>query len=1045
MKFEKLGVNQKVPSVTSLQLFRVFIYALFIVIGGFAGSDVALATATVTTLPMISVSADSAVGVSVPLGNIVLTEGAKADIGNGTLNLNAPAGFVFDTSAAVTVTVVNAGGATLAVTGSPATPTSTNLSITTSGSGAGGPGSRATMTWAGLKVKAANGIVPASGNITKSGTATIVGNPANFGTLTKVVGAVARLAFTNAPIVVTAGSTSSWITVQRQDQFGNPVVAEATRTVTLTSDSAGLVTFVPASPLMITNGASFVRFTYVDTKHGMPTITAASTSPTAITAATQQETISPVGINTWNGNGANDAWSNGGNWISNLDPGPGASIHFSGTTRLTPSNNLSPGITYHSIYFDTGAGAFTLAGNQVSLMWTIENNSSNEQTVAMPLHLPDGQTVSLRTILGSGNLTLSGVINGAGNLVKQVYAGDVTRAILSGSNTYSGTTEILAGLLSISSIKNMGSLEPSSLGMPSVGNGTIRMGGGLNSTLIYTGTGDTTDRGIEFAGAGNIALVQNGTGPLTFTGPVTFDHDSIHRLVLDGSGYGEITSAIGNAGTFATRVYKQGAGTWALCGTNTYAGPTWVEEGLLVLCSQGSVDSTAMIRINTGATFDVSAQAVFSLGENTILSGRGVGTEIGTTAATIQGAPGGIIDAGTQPIQLNYNPAAVNGDVEHPSLLVSEGTLVLGGNNFTVDNISGSPLGVGTYRIIEQVNGNVSSAGGHTVSVNGSGVVTGAVLSLSVSGGFVNLVVSEVAYVITWPTASTITYGQSLADSLLSGGLATVPGTFAFSAPATTPDAGTANQSVTFTPDDSGLDPETFDVIVTVEKATATVLLFDLAQTYDGSPKLVSATTSPEGLVVEFTYDGSATAPAGAGSYVVTGTVNEINYEGFATGTLVIAKGIPVVTNLPTASGIYVGQSLTASLLTGGAATVPGTFSFTTPSTTPGVGTAGQSVTFTPDDADNYEAVVFDVSVTVQDIPELAITEISTVGDDVMVAWPGANSWLFSVESTSLLEPGNTWSSHVDYIDMPGVDGTMSIIESNGVDSIRFYRVWMTK
>jgi hypothetical protein len=57
--------------------------------------------------------------------------------------------------------------------------------------------------------------------------------------------------------------------------------------------------------------------------------------------------------------------------------------------------------------------------------------------------------------------------------------------------------------------------------------------------------------------------------------------------------------------------------------------------------------------------------------------------------------------------------------------------------------------------------------------------------------------------VTTWPTASTITYGQTLASSTLSGGSANTPGSFAFTNPTLVPGAGTAPQSVTFTPTDT--------------------------------------------------------------------------------------------------------------------------------------------------------------------------------------------------------------------------------------------------
>src|SRR5262249_56259640 len=74
--------------------------------------------------------------------------------------------------------------------------------------------------------------------------------------------------------------------------------------------------------------------------------------------------------------------------------------------------------------------------------------------------------------------------------------------------------------------------------------------------------------------------------------------------------------------------------------------------------------------------------------------------------------------------------------------------------------------------------------------------------------------------VTTWPTASAITYGQTLASSTLSGGVATPAGSFAFTTPSTAPNAGTAPQSVTFTPTDTAnYNTASSTVSVTVNKA----------------------------------------------------------------------------------------------------------------------------------------------------------------------------------------------------------------------------------
>ena len=71
---------------------------------------------------------------------------------------------------------------------------------------------------------------------------------------------------------------------------------------------------------------------------------------------------------------------------------------------------------------------------------------------------------------------------------------------------------------------------------------------------------------------------------------------------------------------------------------------------------------------------------------------------------------------------------------------------------------------------------------------------------------------------------------------------------------------------------------------------TATVTLGNLNPVYDGTGKSVSVTTTPPGLTVNLTYNGSASAPTNAGSYTVIGTINDPNYAGSATNTLVISE-----------------------------------------------------------------------------------------------------------------------------------------------------------
>ena len=75
----------------------------------------------------------------------------------------------------------------------------------------------------------------------------------------------------------------------------------------------------------------------------------------------------------------------------------------------------------------------------------------------------------------------------------------------------------------------------------------------------------------------------------------------------------------------------------------------------------------------------------------------------------------------------------------------------------------------------------------------------------------------------------------------------------------------------------------------TISPAPATITLGGLAHTYDGTSKVATATTNPPGKTVDITYNGLATAPVEAGSYAVIATVNDVNYVGTASGTMIIS------------------------------------------------------------------------------------------------------------------------------------------------------------
>ncbi len=83
---------------------------------------------------------------------------------------------------------------------------------------------------------------------------------------------------------------------------------------------------------------------------------------------------------------------------------------------------------------------------------------------------------------------------------------------------------------------------------------------------------------------------------------------------------------------------------------------------------------------------------------------------------------------------------------------------------------------------------------------------------------------------------------------------------------------------------------------VTTPKLAATVILSNLTQGYNNTPRSVGVSPTPGGLITIVTYEGSSSAPTNAGSYTVIATVSDVAYEGGVTGILTIATAAIGVT-----------------------------------------------------------------------------------------------------------------------------------------------------
>ena len=156
-------------------------------------------------------------------------------------------------------------------------------------------------------------------------------------------------------------------------------------------------------------------------------------------------------------------------------------------------------------------------------------------------------------------------------------------------------------------------------------------------------------------------------------------------------------------------------------------------------------------------------------------------------------------------------------------------------------------------------------------------------------------------------------------------------------------------------------------------------LNFTGSKTYDGTATFTTGQLAAGNMAYSEaapTITGSATvSSANVGSYTAFSTnslsTTNTNYSvSGGTVAVTINQALPSVTTPPIASDITAGQSLASSTLSGGAGSVPGSFAFTTPSTTPPIGTNSQPVTFTPTDNVNYTTASTSASVTVIGLSE---------------------------------------------------------------------------
>lgn len=566
-----------------------------------------------------------------------------------------------------------------------------------------------------------------------------------------------------------------------------------------------------------------------------------------------------------------------------------------------------------------GDAAFSLTGTSSSGL-SVSYSSSNPAVATV-----SGSTV---TIVGVGSTTITASQSGNTNYLA---ATSVPQTLTVGQASQAITFGALAGRtfgdadFSLTATSSSGlsvSYSSSNTSVATISGNTVTIVGAGSTTITASQPGNTNY--LAATSVPQTLTVVQATQTITFgtLTPKTFG-DSVFSLGAMASSGLTITYSSSNpsvATISGNAVTIIGAGSTTITasqpGDTNYLAATGVPQTLTVAqASQTITFGTLAAKSFGDAPFSLGATASSSLPITYVSSNPAVATVSGNTV-TIVGSGSTTITA-SQAGNGNYLAATSVGQalsVGKASQTISFGPLAartFGDGSFSLGASASSGLSVSYV----SSNPTVATISGNTVTIVGAGSTT---ITASQAGDDHFLAATDAVQSFVVGKASAVVVLQNLS--------ATYDGSAKSASVTTTP----PGLSVDLTYDGSAVAPTnagTYAVVATLSdpnhtgttsgqlvigKATATVTLSGLNQNYDGNPKTVGFSTSPGGLTVDVTYNGSTTPPTNAGSYAVVATIHDPNYSGSSSGTLVVTSSLTVAVSetlvLPNQSATY--QSL---------------------------------------------------------------------------------------------------------------------------------------
>nr|WP_256593072.1 autotransporter-associated beta strand repeat-containing protein [Pseudomonas sp. 2822-15] len=349
---------------------------------------------------------------------------------------------------------------------------------------------------------------------------------------------------------------------------------------------------------------------------------------------------------------SNGAFSLGNNVVLN------AGLTLGGTNNLTLAGVLSGAgpLTKNGLANLTLNGNNTFSGGTTLNAGTLTLGNANglgngaltvggAATLDTSASFGIGNAIAMNadlTVAGNNDLSLNGVVSGAGNLIKNGLS-DLT---LAGNNTFTGAVDVVSGSLTLVNANALGSTAGVN----------VSAGAGVNLAADVSLAGLSGSGGVQLSGANTLTV-----GGVNTTS--TFDGD------VSGTG----------------GLIKVGTGTLNLTGINGVTGNTAINAGTLNL--SGSLAS-AQVNVNNGGTLTGTGSLLGALNVN---NGGHLALSSGNT-----------LSAGALNMVAGGNLDVALGAPSLTSLLNVGGNVALAGN-LNVTDAGG--FGAGTYRLINYTGG----------------------------------------------------------------------------------------------------------------------------------------------------------------------------------------------------------------------------------------------------------------------------------------------------------------------------------------------------